>query len=155
MMPIIVARPPRRTAPDENRLIPDRVVAIFDCYGPDPFALLGAAVIRSITYQAYAGSVPIPRSYLAVIEEDFIWSYGPLPKSSKSNKPGMNFEDEIGTRNKGNFGLTHLFYVTIDGIRRRMQIQAFGEVAPLTWENNINASNDKVLVNGKAGSPCN
>jgi hypothetical protein len=128
-------------------------VATSDCVGQDPFAFGGGAVLRKITYKAYAGTDEVGSILDATIWEDFIWSYGPLPDSSGSRVAGEPFDDELGTRRKGAFGLTQLFFVTIAGETRRVQIQGYRQTS-LRWENDIKASNTTVLVNKDPGQPC-
>ena len=135
------------------RFVPDRVVAMFDCVGKDPFAILGGAVLRQITYVAYAGIKEIPPDYAAVISENLIWSYGPLPNAGRGD-PAQPFFDEVGTRNRGDFGLTQQFFVAVfGGTPQRVQIQGYGE-STLRWENIIKATNDHVWINDKEGPPC-
>jgi hypothetical protein len=107
-------------------------------------------------YAAFQATSQTPSGRGTVIAEKLLSSPGSQqnPTASSSN-PGANFEDQVGTRNMGNFNLTQQFYLSLPGIRAyRVQIvpcvglNTFGSAV---WQNIINATSQTVLINGDAG----
>jgi len=133
--------------------LPDRVIAAFDGVGTDPLG--GGAVVRNITYTLYQGMHLIPPVNGAVISERLLYSYGQKPEPSSSN-PGKQFDDQIGTRGKGDFGLTQQFFGRLPETRDiRLQIVpciGTNKVGDPTWQNIIKATSQQVLINGDEGS---
>ena len=131
--------------------LPDSVKPIYDVVGSDP---LGAgAVLRSIDYAAYQGSSQIPLSKGVVIKEKLIYSYGQQPQPS--SQTGV-FQDQVGTRGQGDFGLTQQFFLGVSGYRYyRVQIMpctATNTFGTPTWQSVINATSQTVLINQDPGS---
>ncbi|HEX5431886.1 MAG TPA: IPT/TIG domain-containing protein [Bryobacteraceae bacterium] len=134
--------------------LPDRVNAVSDVLSTDP--LTGAA-LREIVYMLYQGTHQIPPSKSAVISEKLLYSPGNQqnPPSSSSN-PGQEFDDQISTRNMGNFNVTQQFFVSLPGVRKyRVQTQpctsadAWGSAI---WQNIIRATSQTISLNGDSGS---
>ena len=110
--------------------------------------------MTQLSVNGVAGRVAIPAIYGAVVSEVLIMSYGPKPDEGKGF-PGLSYDDEVGTRSRGDFGLTQQFFVTMPGgTPQRVQIQGDRASVTLRWENIIKATNDHVWINGKEASPC-
>ena len=144
--------------PPRPKALPDRVKAVSDSVGPDPFSVLGSAVLREIYYDAYLGENLFPRSQGAMIREQLLYSPGSSqqPSPSGSPSPGAQFDDQVGTRNKGPYRVTQQFFITVPGTPEyRVQIEpCISNEIPgkLVWENIIHATNKHVWINGDEGS---
>ena len=142
--------------------LPDRVNATYDVVQADP---LGGSesVFRSITYTLYQGR----HRFLAsngqspIIAERLLYSYGQHPTAASVG--GVAYYDQVGTRGKGDFGLTQQFFVTLNGARPyRVQIMPCTSVTvnglvgyrfgKPTWQNINNVTTGQVLINGDPGS---
>jgi hypothetical protein len=111
------------------------------------------AVLRSINYQPYQGTTPIPPAKGVVIKEKLIYSYGQKPQSS--NQTAV-FEDQVGTRGQGDFGLTQQFLLGVPGYRE-YPVQIVPCTATNTFgtpssQNIIRATSQTVLINQDPGS---
>ena len=131
--------------------LPDGLKAIYDGVGPDPFG--AGTVLRSLNYQPYQEQPPFRRLKGVVIKEKLIYSYGQKPQSS--NQTAV-FEDQVGTRGQGDFGLTQQFLLGVPGYRE-YPVQIVPCTAPNTfgtpsWQNIIRATSQTVLVNQDPGS---
>jgi len=139
--------------PTAAQPLPDRVKAIYDVVSTDP---LSGGALRNITYLAYQGNIFFPPSRNAVIIENLLYSYGQKPKNNDKSNPGDQFDDGIGTRGGGPFGLTQQFLVKLPSTREyRVQIvpciatKTYGKAV---WQNINEVTDQTVLINKDAGS---
>jgi hypothetical protein len=133
--------------------LPDRVLALYDVVGPDPLG--NGSVLREIEYTLYQGTKKFAPDKNTVIQEKLIYSYGQEPLAGRS-PAGQPFDDFIGARGKGPFGLTQQFTVSPPGTRAyRVQIEACnadGTFGKPSWQNINIVTSQTVLVNGDPGS---
>ena len=138
--------------------LPDRVYAVSDVVQPDPFG--PGSVLREITYALYQGRNTYPPQDRAVIQEhlnitSFSGNPSDRPKESASD-PGKRFEDQVGTRGKGDFTLIQRFYARLPKMRefpikiiQCIDTNRFGKEIE---QNKIQASNAQIQINEDSGS---
>jgi hypothetical protein len=134
---------------------PDRVKAIYDIVAPDSCPQCAGVVVRSINYRLFQGAHTYAPSKNAVIKEKLLYSYGQHPQESLGN-PGQVFQDGVGTRGTGDFGLTQQFFANVPRDRDyRLLIEpctAANTFGSPVWQNIIRATAQTVVINDDPGS---
>ncbi len=89
-------------------------------------------------------------------KENLVYSYGQKPKNHDHSRPGDEFDDGIGTKGSGPFGLTQQFLAKLPNTRE-YRVRIVPCIATKTygtevWQNINQVTDQTVLINKDAGS---